>query len=168
MDRHLLEQLYQAYYQELYIYIYSYCHSRQASEDILQETFLKAILSLSDQHKNMRAWLYKVARNLCINALKREKLQSNSGKMKEIVLENESENPLSKLLQDEQYRLLYEAISRLNRTKREVLLMQYFGRLSQKEIASVLHMTPENVRVTANRARKELRKYLEEEENDLS
>ena len=39
--------------------------------------------------------------------------------------------------------------------------MQYFGRMSQKEIAVILHITPENVRVLAYRAKKELKKYLE-------
>lgn len=39
--------------------------------------------------------------------------------------------------------------------------MQYFGGMSQKEIAVILHITPENVRVLAYRAKKELKKYLE-------
>jgi len=46
--------------------------------------------------------------------------------------------------------------------KREVIQMQYFGGMSQKEIAAVLHITPENVRVLAYRAKKELKKDLEE------
>ena len=46
--------------------------------------------------------------------------------------------------------------------------MQYFGGMSQKEIAAILYITPENVRVLAYRAKKELKKYLEsyEMEND--
>ncbi|WP_334305711.1 hypothetical protein [Blautia schinkii] len=35
--------------------------------------------------------------------------------------------------------------------------------MSQKEIAAVLHITPENERVLAYRAKKELKKYLEKE-----
>ena len=42
-------------------------------EDLLQETFLKALLSLPDDHTNMRAWLYLVARNLLFNYYHREK-----------------------------------------------------------------------------------------------
>ena len=40
--------------------------------------------------------------------------------------------------------------------------MQYFSGMSQKEIAAVLHITPENVRVLAYRAKKELKKNMEE------
>ena len=43
-----------------------------------------------------------------------------------------------------------------------IIQMQYFGGMTQKEIAAVLHITLENVRVLAYRARKELKKYLEE------
>ena len=50
--------------------------------------------------------------------------------------------------------------------KREVIQMQYFGGMSQKEIAAVLHITPENVRVLAYRAKKDLKRYLEEFEKE--
>lgn len=46
--------------------------------------------------------------------------------------------------------------------------MQYFGELSQKEIAAILKMTPENVRVLSYRAKRELRVYMEENNYDLS
>lgn len=165
MDHHLLEQLYDAYYHELYIYVYSLCKSHSAAEDILQETFLKAILSLSQAHGNMRAWLYRVARNLTFNHIKKEKVRLET-KLEEPSYQEEE--PLSRLIRDEQYQLLYEGIDTLDKVKREVLVMQYFSRLSLKEIATVLHLNPENVRVIASRARKELRTYMEGKENDLS
>ena len=67
-----------------------------------------------------------------------------------------------KILEEENRRILYQAIRRLEVKKREVIQMQYFGGMSQKEIAAVLHITPENVRVLAYRAKKELKKDLEE------
>ena len=69
---------------------------------------------------------------------------------------------LEKILEEENRRILYQAIRRLEVKKREVIQMQYFGGMSQKEIAAVLHITPENVRVLAYRAKKELKKDLEE------
>ena len=73
------------------------------------------------------------------------------------------EDLLEKILEEENRRILYQAIRRLEVKKREVIQMQYFGGMSQKEIAAVLHITPENVRVLAYRAKKELKKYLEKE-----
>ena len=106
MEKDILKQLYQKYRKEIYLYLYSLCKNSSLAEDLLQETFLKALLSLPDDHTNMRAWLY--------------------------------------------------------------LVMQYFGGLSQKEIAAILKMTPENVRVLSYRAKRELRTYMEDHNYDLS
>lgn len=45
----------------------------EVKNNLLQETFLKAILALPEYHTNMRAWLYKVARNLFYNLYKRNR-----------------------------------------------------------------------------------------------
>ena len=68
---------------------------------------------------------------------------------------------LENILAEESRRMLYRALQNLDLKKREIIQMQYFGGMSQKEIAAVLHITPENVRVLAYRAKKELKKYLE-------
>lgn len=73
MDKQILQQLYAEYGKEILLYLYSLCRNWDMAEDLMQETFEKALLSLSDNHTNMRAWLYLVARNLCFNAMKREK-----------------------------------------------------------------------------------------------
>ena len=73
MEKDILKQLYQKYRKEIYLYLYSLCKKESLAEDLLQETFLKALLSLPDDHTNMRAWLYLVARNLLFNYYHREK-----------------------------------------------------------------------------------------------
>ena len=71
----MLEALYQRYYKELYIFVFSLCGSESVTDDILQDTFLKALLTLKDSHTNMRAWLYVVARNLYYNYYNKQKKQ---------------------------------------------------------------------------------------------
>lgn len=161
MDRQLLEQLYRAYYRELYLYIFSFCKNPALAEDLLQETFLKAILSLPDSHTNMRAWLYRVARNLSINAMKKASPPAAAEEIEDTP--DPDGDPLANILQKEQYRTLYQALQNLSKIRREILIMQYFGGLSHKEIAAVLQTTPGNVRVAAARARAEMKKYMEGE-----
>ena len=60
MEQEILNQLYRQYSREIYLYLYSFCKNKELAEDLMQETFLKALLSLKDQHTNMRAWLYMV------------------------------------------------------------------------------------------------------------
>ncbi|MBQ7384925.1 MAG: RNA polymerase sigma factor [Ruminococcus sp.] len=159
MDSKLLKELYSKYYRELYLYIYSLCRNREITEDLVQETFLKAILSLPQSHTNMRAWLYMVARNLYFNFAKREKSKVDIDQLKEMP----SQEPpmIEHIIANENRRLCFEALQSLGGIKKEVLILQYFGGLSQKEIAAVLHLTPENVRVLSFRGKKELKKFME-------
>ena len=162
VDNQILLKLYSLYQKEIYLYLYSLCGDRHLAEDLLHETFLKALLALPDGHGNMRAWLYMVARNLFYN---QQKKKSREILMDEQMypLEEKTEKGLpEKIFEEEDRRMLYQAIRRLDIKKREIIQMQYFGGMTQKEIAAVLHITLENVRVLAYRARKELKKYLEE------
>ena len=161
LDKHLLEALYHRYYKELYIFVYSLCGSETVTDDILQDTFLKALLALKDSHTNMRAWLYMVARNLFYNQQKKKSKEILTEEQNVVPEESTNGELLENILAEESRRLLYQSIQKLEVRKREIIQMQYFGGMSQKEIAAILHITPENVRVLAYRAKKELKKYLE-------
>lgn len=105
MDKDMLRQFYRRYADEIYLYLYSLCKSRETAEDLMQEVFLKALLSLPDQNENLRAWLYKVARNACFNELRNRKreLQSEhiediSASARESLQENSSDNLVDELI----------------------------------------------------------------------
>lgn len=159
MDKKILKQLYETFSREVYLYLYSLCHNHALAEDLMQETFLKAMLTLSESHGNMRAWLYMVARNLFLNHAKRTSRQLSYLETEPV---SEDISLLDYIWENEKKRYLYLAMNQLDIKKREVLILQYFGGLSQKEIAAALHLTPENVRILAYRARCELKKYMED------
>ena len=161
MEQKLLTLVYEKYHRELYLYIYSLSRNHHIAEDLTQETFLKALLSLPEEHGNIRAWLYMVARNLFFNY--REKASRNVALEEEMQRSDEEKDLLANMIENERKLQLYQALKKLDMKKREILLLQYFGDLSQKEIAAVLHITPENVRVLAYRAKKELKKYMEQQ-----
>ena len=161
MDKKILEETYQKFQKELYLYLYSLCRNRHQAKDLLHETFLKALLALPDGHTNMRAWLYMVARNLFYNQQKKRSKEILSKEQNVVPEDCEKGDLLENILAEESRRMLYRALQNLDLKKREIIQMQYFGGMSQKEIAAVLHITPENVRVLAYRAKKELKKYLE-------
>ena len=167
MDNRLLKQLYQKYQKEIYLYLYSLCKNRELAEDLTQETFLKAILSLPDEHTNVRAWLYMVGRNLYFNYRKKAGKELTLEDVDESVYA-ESLTVLEHLLLDERRRLLFQALQHLKEEQREVLMLQYFGGLSQKEIAALLRKTPENIRILAYRGKNKLREYMEANGYDIS
>ena len=146
MDNEILLKLYGLYQKELYLYLYSLCGDGHLAEDLLHETFLKALLALPDGHTNMRAWLYMVARNLFYNQQKK--------KSREILMEEQDyfpekktdEDLFEKILEEENRRMLYQAIRRLEIKKaRNYSDAVILAECRKKEIAAVLHITPENV-----------------------
>ena len=178
MNKDILQYIYYEYSREIYLYLYSLCHNQHLAEDLMQETFVKAFLSLPNVNKNIRAWLYMVARNLFFNHYRREKVERDflkskgykpQGRFNAVDMQNvESEHSvLDYFLKKERYANLYKGINMLDFEKREVLVLQYFSGFSQKEISGFLKITLENVRVLAHRGKKELKKYLKESDYEV-
>lgn len=166
MDNQILEQLYLRYGREILLYLFSLCKNWDMAEDLRQETFVKALFSLPEQHTNMRAWLYHVARNLCINQMAKEKRFAPLEEYEEVL--KKDEDILEQYITQEEHRSVYLAVLKLPTPKKEILELQYFGGLSLKEIAELLHLTYEVVRVQKHRAKQELKKILEEGKYDIS
>lgn len=167
MDKQIIQQLYEKYGSKIQLYLYALCNDFAAAEDLTQETFLKAMLALPKDHNNIGAWLYTVARRLCLNRMKREKRESPSQDVEHSldasgskIKETETEG-LSAVLAKERSSLLYQGISSLDQSKREVLVMQYFSGLSIREIAQITGKTEANVKVLSHRGKRELRQFLE-------
>lgn len=165
MDNDVLAVVYRTYSREIYLYLYGLSHNRQLSEDLMQETFAKALITVVTADTGIRAWLYKVARNLYFNTYRKDKrhiIGLENAENKAEIREEIVESPLSKLLRTEREKALYKVLNKLEGKKREVLLLQYFSGLSGKDIAKLLDITTENVRILAFRGKKELKLYLEE------
>lgn len=165
MENDVLVRFYRAYNREIYLYLYGLSHNRQLSEDLMQETFVKALITVVTADTGIRAWLYKVARNLYFNTYRKDKrliIGLENAENKAEIREEIEESPLSKLLRTEREKVLYKALNKLEGKKREVLLLQYFSGLSGKDIAKLLDITTENARILAFRGKKELKLYLEE------
>lgn len=166
MDRELIAAIYQKYHRELYLYLFSLSKDHAISEELLQDTFVAAMLSLPETRDKLRAWLYKVARNLCFNRMKKESRSVAREDIAPVTAES-GDHPAERLLSKERNERLYEAILRLGQSEREVILLQYFAELPQREIASILGITHENVRTIAHRARRQLRKELEANDDEI-
>ncbi len=142
-------------------------------EDLMQEVFLKALLSLPDQNENLRAWLYKVARNACFNELRNRKREVEMDPAAEAdvyaaeAVEKKQDSLSDILIRNEQKKMLYEAMLKLPDRQREILELFYFSEMSMKQIAEIMKLTPQNVRVLAYRAKKQLREYMEVKEYEL-
>lgn len=163
MNKKLLEKVYIRYARELYLYLYSLCKDSNTAEDLVQETFVKAILSLPDEHPNFRAWLYRVGKNLYLNHLKRNQKEELREKLPETP--DVSEEMLNRYIRCEENQRIYREILSLQSDQRQVIILFYFAECSTREISEIMGLGQGHVRMLLTRARRNLKDRLEEGRN---
>ncbi len=125
-------------------YIYYIVKDRELANDIFQETFVKAIMTIKQgrytENGKFPAWITRIAHNLIIDFFRQEKAENY------IVAENDeidifnrkelSEGTIEdSLVQDQIATDLRKLIKALPHSQREVLIMRYYKNMSFKEIA---------------------------------
>lgn len=130
---------------------YSYLHNISDAEDILQETLLKLIRNQPafESEEHQKAWLMRVAINLCKNKLK-------SSWFKTVAIPEHYE---AEALSEEESDVL-TAVNELPLKYREVVHLFYYEGYSTIEIASILDKKEATIRSLLHRARKQLEKSL--------
>lgn len=168
MDKALLEELYQRYGTEIFRYLYAMCRDRLLAEDIMQDAFCRALISLPSSHVNARAWLYMVGRNLLINEMKKRKreLCLDDMESRDVQRRKSGEgiadgDPEEQAIRKEENSMLQEALLSLDERKREILILNYFERFTLKEAAVIMGISYENARILSMRAKRELRRIME-------
>ncbi len=163
VEKDILEQLYRIHTKAVYLYLYTLCHNHDLAEDLMQETFLRALCSLEIARSELLPWLLTVARNLYLDTWRREKRlekEIERRKMETVT----GEGILEMMIQKERNQNLYQAIQKLKDIEREAVVLYYFAGISQEEIGSILNLSYGNTRVILYRAKKNLKKLLEGEE----
>lgn len=160
MEHREFSALYRQWYRPLLLYAFSLTGNLMAAEDLVQSTFVKALLSYRSGG-SVQAWLMRVLRNEFVSNVRHD------GRLSHIPPEEmtaESSDPLDQLLQREEQRRVYEAVLSLRAPYREALLQSAVMGLQDEEIARLLQTTPENVRQLRCRARQKIRRILKKEE----
>ena len=150
------ENLFRKYYNEALLYVFSFCHTRALAEDLVQEAYMRAIRSIDEEKDGFKFWLFKVCRNLYFDTLRKNK------KVEAITSDMPSnESLVDDVIQKDEYRALYKAISLLKDDFREIVRLYYFDSMSVKEIASIVDESVDNVKIKLYRARLKLKDILE-------
>jgi len=132
----LLERLHR---RSLTRYAVRYLRHAEDAEDVVQEVFARALESraVPDQ---FRAWLYRVARNLCLNRLRAGRVRGEAPLPTSLDLAADQTGDLSRLVKVEEREALVELLERLSEAQREALLLRYVEGLGREEIALVLEL----------------------------
>ena len=128
------------------------------AEDAAQQTFLKGFMEIGRLHNPERlgAWIRRIARNVCLDVMRRRRPRVVSMPLYEHDAPNGAED----------YSRLEAALAELSERYRVPLLLFYFDGRSTKSIAEALGLTQGVVQTRLSRARKQLRELLQAESEE--
>jgi RNA polymerase sigma-70 factor (TIGR02960 family) len=179
LDRASFTEGVQRYRRELHVHCYRMLGSFAESEDLVQETFLRAWRRREtfEGRSSLRSWLYKIATNACLDALdKRPRTVSATGEVLWLQpypdqlleeLAGEGDDPEAAVVSKETIELAYlVAIQRLVPLQRAVLILRDVLGCSASETASVLEKSVPAVNSALQRARATMSEYLPEQRSE--
>ena len=134
-------------------YAYSYLHNQSDTEEVLQDTLIQFLKTRpvfeSDEHE--KAWLLRVAGNLCKNRLKYNRLRQTDELREELIAE-----------QREDLSFIWDAVQALPVQYREVIHLFYREGYSTREISQILGRKEATIRSDLSRGRGKLKELLKE------
>jgi RNA polymerase sigma factor (sigma-70 family) len=127
--------------------------STEDAEDVLQEVFVNAYKAmLADEREiNLRPWLYRIARNRCLNHLRKPK--ADAQETMDMVPEVDAASTAERVHNREEFRQILSDVSKLPETQRAALLLREMDALSYEEIATAMDTTVPSVKSLLVRAR---------------
>jgi RNA polymerase sigma-70 factor, ECF subfamily len=158
------------YLDGLYGYAMTLTRNRAEAEDLVQETYLRAINAFERLRpdSNLKSWLFTILRNIHLNQVRNGLSESSAVEMHEssarpCELEDKSSpDPLSRYLDGIKQADVRKAIEKLPYAYREVILLREFEELSYEEIAQVLDCPSGTVMSRLSRARERLKGMLQQ------
>jgi RNA polymerase sigma-70 factor (ECF subfamily) len=172
-DVEAFELLVARYSEPLFKVALRFFNDPDEASDILQQVLLKAYTCLPKVNRDLavRPWLFKIARNVCLDTLKHRKRHpaTRFTEFDEVVenwqenLEGDSPLPEELITRQETQLLVRKAISRLPIRYREVVALRSATDLTFGEIGETLGMPENTVKTYFHRAKKLLRSMLQDE-----
>ena len=171
-DREQFFTLYDHYYPKLYAYVLSRVRQKERAEDVVANTFVKAMDNMDQftwrRSATFGSWLFRIAKNDMIDHIKKdarmmmvetEKLDqtmSSTPDAMESLIEQETEDE-----QHQQFERVLLSLQSLTELEQEVISLKYLADMSYKDISLITNKKPNTLAVTLKRALVKIRKDLD-------
>lgn len=173
-----LEALFQRYFRPVFHFFLNRGFPREECRDLTQETFLRVYRSIGRfrREASLQTWLFQIATNVWRNEVRRRMAEKREAR--EVSLEGAAEGgrpirsdrrlagwsepsgPLDGMLEDEQRRMLRQALEELPPQMRRCVLLRIDQNLKYREIAGVMQISIETVKSQLSQARDRLEAKL--------
>lgn len=158
------EGIYKEYFKEVYLYVRSLSADEVVAEEITQDVFFKAFKNINrfDYSKDIRAWLFTIAKNTYFTYLKKHKKDVSDDECLSFVPDN-SLNFEQHLCDEESAFKIHQFIHSMKEPYKEVFSLRVFGELPFEKIGILFGKTSGWARVTYYRAKTMILDYMEGE-----
>jgi len=161
-DKEAFMKIVASYQQKVFILAYSHVRNKEDALDLVQETFMRLYEKIQTYRsgENFQAWLMRIARNLSLDFLRKQKSRKKES-LDSLDLER---NEFSSTSQDPTRfnpgEMIYRAVTELPDKQRMVFILHHFEELKYEEIANRLGIAEGTVKSLHFKAVQKLRKIL--------
>ena len=154
------DAIYAEYYARVYKYVMSLCQQPSLAEEITQDAFFKAFMSIKNFKGNCRlsSWLCQIAKNCYLSHIKHERVRK---KRLPDAAPPAGKDIEAQFLEQESARGIHRALHSLREPYKEVFWLKTFGELSFREIGELFGKSESWGRVTYYRAKMMIREEME-------
>jgi len=145
----------------LYGYIYSITGNHHLSEDIISETYLRMVEKIDTYTfygPPFKAWLYRIAHNLAINAMKRER---HTAVIDPTAAIGPTGDPATTIEARLEHEALRSALAELTEEQQQVVLLRFVAGQTSREVAEALDKSENAVKQMLFRALRSLGRLME-------
>lgn len=158
------DKLYELYYKDVYYTVYNIVKDTETANDLTSDIFIKIYQNLSMYREDIsfRMWVKTIANNYCIDYLRKKK-RTNEVSVDEYTMDIENstdETPLSKIVDKENLRIMYDSIKKLKEPYKSIIYMRLEGKKYQY-IAKELDINLGTLKAYINFSKRKLQKYSE-------
>jgi RNA polymerase sigma-70 factor (ECF subfamily) len=156
--------LYDRYYSRVHAYVRYRVSSPQDAQDVIAETFTKAIRELKRYRwrgeGSFAAWLFRIAHNLVVDYYRRHERDGPSLGAGEDAPEPADPQPSPEqiLTQKERYEQVRAMIATLSPRRQEIITLRFYGGLRNREIANILGLDERTVASHLSRGLRDLQR----------
>ena len=160
-DIHIFGVLVERYEQKLLRYAKRFLFDYEDAEDMVQEVFIKAFRNIQgfDVSRSFNSWIYRVAHNEFINAIKKKGREPLSFFDPDTLLPHPiaPKQADDEVKENETRRMLEDCLGQLDPKYREALVLYYFEDMNYETISEVMQIPVSTVGVRLNRGKQQLK-----------
>jgi RNA polymerase sigma-70 factor (ECF subfamily) len=152
------------YYQRVRKFILASVRDESAADDLTQETFVRIQQNFGNVRDpgKISSWIFRIAYHLCQDHFRTLKKSSTHEEIHDGLLNLQETSVHKKLEQSEMSQCVQDQLNLLPDSQRSVIIFADVMDFSHQEIADILGLNVENVKIRLHRARKKLKAILEE------